>query len=84
MIATDGDIMRDPKALKEHARKHPACQVCGSTQKIGYRINGGVHHIVYRSRGGTDDPENLITLCTRCHTAVHDGILTAETLRKHK
>ena len=27
-----------------------------------------VHHIVYRSKGGTDRPENLITLCSKCHT----------------
>ena len=27
-----------------------------------------VHHIVYRSKGGTNRPENLITLCSKCHT----------------
>ena len=27
-----------------------------------------VHHIKYRSEGGTDRPENLITLCSKCHT----------------
>ena len=27
-----------------------------------------VHHIIYRSKGGTDRPENLITLCSKCHT----------------
>ena len=27
-----------------------------------------VHHIKYRSKGGTDRPENLITLCSKCHT----------------
>lgn len=27
-----------------------------------------VHHIVFRSNGGTDAPNNLITLCTKCHT----------------
>lgn len=26
-----------------------------------------VHHIVYRSFGGTDSPNNLITLCSKCH-----------------
>lgn len=28
-----------------------------------------VHHIVYRSEGGTDSANNLITLCTKCHTS---------------
>lgn len=27
-----------------------------------------VHHLVYRSEGGTNAPTNLITLCTDCHT----------------
>lgn len=28
-----------------------------------------IHHIKYRSQGGTDKPSNLITLCTDCHTS---------------
>ena len=27
-----------------------------------------VHHIIYRSNGGTNKPNNLVTLCTKCHT----------------
>lgn len=27
-----------------------------------------IHHIKYRSNGGTDTPDNLITLCNKCHT----------------
>lgn len=38
-----------------------------------------VHHIVYRtSHGGTDSPQNLITLCNKCHTSKNhkeDGFL---------
>jgi 5-methylcytosine-specific restriction endonuclease McrA len=26
-----------------------------------------LHHIVFKSRGGTDDVENLIPLCRICH-----------------
>ena len=47
------------------------CQCCG---KKNTRLE--VHHIVYRSQGGTDDEDNLITLCEECHSAVHDGVLT--------
>lgn len=36
------------------------------------------HHIVYRSAGGTDTMDNLVTLCWICHRAVHDGFLTCE------
>ena len=32
-----------------------------------------VHHIVFRSNGGTDTPSNLITLCEGCHDKLHNG-----------
>ncbi|MCK9997164.1 MAG: HNH endonuclease [Candidatus Krumholzibacteria bacterium] len=31
-----------------------------------------IHHIVPRSEGGTNDPENLVTLCTACHKLLHE------------
>ena len=31
-----------------------------------------IHHIIPRSTGGTNDPENLITLCTTCHQLWHE------------
>lgn len=33
------------------------------------------HHIIYRRNGGSDELENLITLCEDCHTALHKGLL---------
>jgi 5-methylcytosine-specific restriction endonuclease McrA len=75
---------KSPKALKDYASDHPICEVCGSSQRIGCRINGGVHHIVKRSQGGGDHMENLITLCTHCHTAAHDGELTEDELTTRK
>lgn len=30
-----------------------------------------VHHIEFRNSGGTDIPNNLITLCNKCHTPVN-------------
>ena len=30
-----------------------------------------VHHIVFRSNGGSDEPDNLITLCRQCHRDLH-------------
>jgi 5-methylcytosine-specific restriction endonuclease McrA len=32
-----------------------------------------VHHIIFKSNGGTDTPSNLITLCENCHEKLHDG-----------
>lgn len=35
------------------------------------------HHVIYRSRGGSDTLENMITLCgpleNDCHRKLHDG-----------
>lgn len=45
------------------ARDTYTCQVC---KKNGGLLN--THHIVYRSHGGTDRTDNLITVCTDCHT----------------
>lgn len=41
--------------------------------KCGEKLH--VHHIVFRSNGGNDKPENLITLCERHHKDLHDGKL---------
>lgn len=52
-------------------RDNYTCQCCG---KKNCRLE--VHHIKFKSNGGTDDEENLITLCEDCHKKVHDGIIT--------
>ncbi len=41
------------------------CQCCGN------RSNPEVHHSEFRSQRGHDSEENLITLCTGCHSVVH-------------
>lgn len=46
------------------ARDNYTCQVCKKKNKI---LN--THHIVYKSKGGTDRADNLITVCSDCHTA---------------
>jgi len=33
-----------------------------------------VHHIIWKSKGGTNEPKNLITLCSECHSELHDGV----------
>jgi hypothetical protein len=36
------------------------------------------HHIIFKSQGGADHPANLITVCWKCHRAIHDGFLKCE------
>ena len=42
------------------------CQCCGRTIKDGAILH--VHHVIYRSQGGTNRMSNLITVCDKCHT----------------
>lgn len=53
-------------------RDNYTCQCCK-------RKNGtlNVHHIIYRSMGGADTLDNLITLCEECHQKLHRGELKA-------
>jgi len=46
------------------ARDNYTCQVCKKKGKILQ-----THHILYRSKGGSDRADNLITVCTDCHTS---------------
>ena len=58
-------------------RDNYTCQCCG---KKNCRLE--VHHIIFRSNGGSDDERNLITLCEDCHKGVHAG--TVELNKKPK
>ncbi|MES2198549.1 MAG: RNA-guided endonuclease IscB, partial [Chlamydiota bacterium] len=42
------------------------CQKCKQE-----KLKLHVHHIVFRSNGGTNSPDNLITLCHLCHEKLH-------------
>ena len=35
------------------------------------KLANDLHHIIFRSQGGSDEVENLIPLCRDCHNAVH-------------
>ena len=51
-------------------RDNYTCQCCKGKHKDS-KLE--VHHIVFRSQGGSDEESNLITLCHTCHTALHSG-----------
>lgn len=46
------------------------CQICGSKD-----TQLEVHHIIYRSNGGSNRMDNLVTLCHDCHSKIHTGKL---------
>lgn len=48
-------------------RDHFTCRQCGQyTEAVP-------HHVVPRSQGGSDDPDNLILLCEECHRTLHEA-----------
>lgn len=59
------------KAYVLHRDNH-TCQHCKGKSKDS-RLH--VHHIVFRSKNGSDDEQNLITLCKTCHGKLHDEVI---------
>lgn len=53
-------------------RDNYTCQCCGKqpTKKNGLKLHA--HHIETRKTGG-NAPNNMITLCDKCHKALHEG-----------
>ena len=56
-------VRRGVLARDGHRCRAPGC---GRTRFLE------VHHLVPRSRGGTNHPENLVTLCGTCHRFWHE------------
>ena len=57
------------------------CQNCKGKSKDS-RLH--VHHIVFKRNNGSDEQENLITLCKTCHDKLHDGEFTLKQNGKRK
>lgn len=51
-------------------RDNYTCQHCKGKRKDS-KLEA--HHIVFRSKGGSDEADNLITLCHTCHKELHEG-----------
>ena len=61
-------------------RDNHICQACNGKSKDKI-LN--VHHVTPRADGGTNRPDNLITLCETCHKAYHKGKIKLF-IKKHK
>lgn len=49
-----------------------ACRRCGLVPARAARRLLHAHHVLPRGRGGRNDLANGVTLCWKCHRAVHD------------
>lgn len=63
------------------ARDNYTCQVCKKQNKI---LN--THHLLYKSKGGSDRADNLITVCIDCHSSENhkEGGILYDWMVKHK
>jgi 5-methylcytosine-specific restriction endonuclease McrA len=43
------------------------CRLCSSDQDLQ------IHHLIWKCYGGTNDCNNLILLCHKCHRIQHNG-----------
>lgn len=78
----NGDPVRDDKTPPELrsrvlARDGHRCLLCGGT------IDLHAHHVARRGAGGPTVARNLATLCTPCHTLVHDEFIILEGVAPH-
>lgn len=56
-------------------RDNYTCSVClkkaGTKRPDGSTVKLVAHHIDFRSKGATDNPDRMITVCDRCHTTAN-------------
>lgn len=62
-------------------RDNYTCQCCKGKHKDS-KLE--VHHIIFRSQGGSDEESNLITLCHTCHKNLHSGKINPNLKGKKK
>ena len=67
------------KRKNVYQRDNQECQNCGVSGGQHGRAELHAHHIVPKSRGGTHEKSNLITLCKDCHNTVHSKSKQAPT-----
>lgn len=58
------NILTDKLRRDVKSRDNYQCSVCGATTGLE------VHHIIKVKHGGTNEMDNLITLCSSCHRAI--------------
>lgn len=79
---------RDPRQTTEWLQIKPEirkrdqyrCQGCGMAESVWAGVDLQVHHIRPVESGGGNAPENLVTLCNRCHWKLHRREATGERL----
>ena len=72
---------RDPETRKRYGwawkrirdryiKAHPLCQMCLESGNRKLTPASEVHHIKPLAKGGTHDEDNLMALCSSCHSTI--------------
>lgn len=64
----------NPKATKLKLQADRKCRSCEQPATDG-------HHVLLRSQGGDDVPDNIMPLCHACHMAWHAGNISTLRIR---
>jgi len=60
------------KAYILNRDNHTCCNCKGKSKQKRLEV----HHIIFRENGGSDEHDNLITLCKTCHDGIHKEKIT--------
>lgn len=75
-LATGGKGGLPPTLVRDVMRRDEfRCKACGTNQKLIVHHKGGLEAPVSRwlaTKGKSNDPNNIVTLCTTCHDSIHD------------
>lgn len=52
---------RQTATMREVMSEHERCELCGSSRSLE------AHHIIPLALGGTDEKENILCVCKKCH-----------------
>ncbi len=63
---------------KRDGKSCRGCDKRSDPEATGTLQRGHRHHIIYRSAGGMDTSDNLVTLCADCHNDEHQNRLRIE------
>ncbi len=86
-VGTDYQLgeMYDEYNVRQYVLKRDnyTCQCCGAHPTVKKPVKLHVHHLESRKIGG-NAPNNLITLCTTCHDALHAGKIELKNKKRGK
>jgi 5-methylcytosine-specific restriction endonuclease McrA len=71
-------IRARPSRIAIYQRDGNRCQYCGATRRLT------IDHVVPRSKGGSDDWDNLVVACSSCNTKKGDKLLEQSGLKLAK